>query len=145
MYTSSRATTSGVPHVRHTPVAVVISTPNSSSIRPPMALPSSRRSSATGRSETLGPDRQGLVAERDQPIGRRLDETGRAADEDMRSLGGRPRDLAQKLGVDAPCVAGPARGLGTRQRVKDLELVGAASLELLVVDHVLECPRRVEE
>src|SRR6266576_6891759 len=100
MYTSSRATTSAVPQVRQTPVAVVISTPKSSSLSPPIALPSSRRSSATGGSETFGPDRLGLVAERHQPIGRRIDETGRAADEHVGPLGSREGDLAQELSID---------------------------------------------
>src|SRR2546430_215128 len=58
MYTSSRATMSAVPQVRQTSVAFVISTPKSSSIIPPIALPSRRRSSATGSSETFGPDRE---------------------------------------------------------------------------------------
>src|SRR5438067_3385671 len=99
MYTSSRATTSAVPHVRQTSVAVVISTPNSSSIMPPIALPSRRRSSATGRSEAFGPDRERRVAQRDQPVGRRVDEAGRPADEDVRLLGGRPGYLRQQLVV----------------------------------------------
>src|SRR5947208_17001625 len=107
MYTFSRATTSAVPHVRQTPAAVVISTPKSSSIRPPIALPSSRRSSATGRSETFRLDRLGPVAECHEPIGRRVDEARRAADEDVWPVGGRKGDLAQQLSVDPARVTSP--------------------------------------
>src|SRR3954447_22104149 len=107
MYTSRRAMTSAVPHVRQTSVAAVSSTPNSSSSMPPIALPSRRRSSATGGSETFGLDREGLVAERHQPIGRRIDETCRPADEYLRLLGGRPGDLAQEFAVDPAGVARP--------------------------------------
>src|SRR5205823_8921611 len=145
MYTSSRATTSAVPHVRQTSVAVVISTPNSSSIMPPIALPSRRRSSATSRSETLGPDRQRLVAERNQPIGGDVDKARRAAHEDVRLFGRRPGHLAQHLGVDSARIAGPPRRLLPGQGVEDLHPFAGASVELLAVDHILEPPRGVEE
>ena len=38
------------------------------------------------RSEALGPDPAGVVAEREEAVGRRVDEAGRAAHEDARGL-----------------------------------------------------------
>src|SRR6188472_1663935 len=105
---------------------------------PPIALPSSRRSSATCGSEAFGSDRERRVAEPDQSVSRGVDEASRPADEDVGLLGGRPRDLRQHLVVDPPRIARPARWVSARQRVIDLEQVAGAALELLPVDDVLE-------
>src|SRR5262245_3676833 len=137
--------TSAVPQVAHTSVAVVISKPNSSSIMPPIALPSRRRSSATGRSETLGLDRERRVAKGDKPIGCGIDEPRRPADENMRLLGGGPGDFLQHLVVDPPGIARPPGRVTPGKCVKDLDPVAAAVLELLPVDDVLERSRRVEQ
>src|SRR5207248_6799148 len=143
-YTSVAAICSRAPQWAQTPGATVISTPNSSSMTPPIALPSRRRSSATGRSEPLGPNPTRLVPEPQQPVRRRVHEPRRAADEDTRPLARRPCDLAQEFVVDSPRVAGPAIRLRPRQRLEDLD-VRPDSLQLLAVDHVLERPRGIQQ
>ncbi len=73
-YTASSATWRTVPHPPQVLTAVVISVPNTSISRPPIALPS-RTSASSGsitglpslarRAEPLGPDPPRRVAERD--------------------------------------------------------------------------------
>src|SRR5436190_17925535 len=131
MYTAARASCSTAPHDPQRPVAVVISSPKTSSISPPIALPSSLRSSATRRSESLRAYPAGLVTEAQQSVRSGVDEPRGPADEDMRLVRGWPRDLAQDLVVDAPRIPSPALGLGSRQGVGDLDSVPGPPLELL--------------
>ena len=80
------------------------------------------------------------MAQPNESFGHALDEPRRTADEDVRPLARRPRDLAEQLAVDAPRVAVPARWLRTRQRVDDAHafVLRGETVELLAVDDVLE-------
>src|SRR5436190_5621142 len=91
------------PQLPQVPVAVVISTANTSPSMPATALPSSISSSmsASRRPEPLGLDVLRLVSEVHQCLGHGLDEWRRAADVDARLLGWARADLGQHAGVDA--------------------------------------------
>src|SRR5207248_1273297 len=103
-------TGSVAPHPAQVPIAVVISTANTSCSTPATALPSSisLSISASRRSEAFGLDRRRIVPEADERRRHSLDERRRAADVDVRALGGIEADLGQHLGVDAARVAAPA-------------------------------------
>src|SRR5438045_2717758 len=137
MYTAARASCSTAPHDPQRPIAAVISSPKTSSISPPIALPSSLRSSATRRSESLRADPAGLVAEPQQSVRGGVDEPRRPADEDVRVVLRRPGDLAKDLVVDAARIPAPTFRLGSRQGVGDLDPVPGPPLELLAVDDVV--------
>src|SRR5439155_8734613 len=119
--------------------APLSSSENTSPSNPAAALPSILRSpssiSASSRSESFRLDAQGIVAQPNESFGHALDEPRRTADEDVRPLARRPRDLAEQLAVDAPRVAVPARGLRAGQRVHDVQAVvlRGETAELLAV------------
>src|SRR6516164_10279821 len=125
-------TGSAAPQVAQVPIAVVISTANTSCSRPATALPSSISSSisASGGSEAFGLDRPRLVTELHEGLGHSLDERCRSTRVETRLLGWSWPDLSQHFGVDTPRVARPSRRLGICQRVHDREAVSAQLLEL---------------
>ncbi len=68
------------------------------------------------RAEPLRPDAARIVAERDERVSDRFDESGWSADVDERALRRRPSSLREESGVDAACATVPLLRLFVRQR-----------------------------
>src|SRR5580692_9673387 len=98
----------------------------------------------TSRAEPLGLYPAGLVAERDKPVGRYLDEACGPADERQRVPSLRPRCLGQQPGVDPSRVARPARWLLPGQAVEDLHAVAVGG-KLVAVDEISAGAGRVQQ
>src|SRR5919198_1064 len=98
------------------------------------------------RAEALGADPSGVVPERDERVRGRLDERRRPADVGQRLLVGRPRDLAEQLGVDAARIARPVLRPLAREREAHVDAVARAQpLELVAIDHLAQRARRVQQ
>ena len=81
----------------------------------------------------------------DERIGGRFDEPRRAADVHQRTLGRRPRELAQKFHVDAPAIARPFLRPFARERQGDVRAICRETCQFVAIDDVADGARRVEE
>ena len=139
----SSATCRRAPQPAQTPVAVVISAPNTSASRPAIALPS-RASSApllSPRTAPSSPSAAGSPARRGRLRPSRRSSSARTRRHEVLC---RPGDVGEQARVDSARVARPARWLFTSQRVNYLCAL-CWMLELSRVDHVRECAGRVEQ
>src|SRR6266446_865512 len=109
----------------------------SSSPRPRRDASRPRRSC---RAEPLRPDAARIVAERDERVGNRFNESGWPADVDERALGRRPTHIREERGVDAARATAPLLRLFVCQRDDRVVI-----RELVAKDQVATCTRGVEE
>src|SRR5713101_5153990 len=105
---------------------------------PPRRDASRRRRSCPPEALRTGAAR--IVAERDERVGNRFNESGWPADVDERALRRRPTRIREERGVDAARATAPLLRLFVCQR-DDRVVVR----ELVAVDQVATCARGVEE